>query len=253
MRRKACASVGSARARGATLRLERITWHIAQRENASLCELRTMIAFRSQLLGGVRVTSSSSSTHLAGSSTELLLVAVAEGSTVAFEALYHQTSRKLFGICLRVLADRAEAEEVLQEVFTTVWQKARQFEAGRASAIGWLAMITRNRAIDRLRTLPARESMATIDLAQQIEDPRRPLIDEAQSLADRDRLEGCIHELDWRQRALIRAAFFEGSTYEELATRIGSPLGSVKSWIRRGLMQLRTCLERTAVSLDEQQ
>jgi RNA polymerase sigma-70 factor, ECF subfamily len=201
---------------------------------------------------GVRVASSSSSPPGPGSSTELLLVAIAAGSTLAFEALYRQTSRKLFGICLRVLADRAEAEEVLQEVFTTVWQKARQFEAGRASASGWLAMITRNRAIDRLRALPARGSMATIDLAQQVEDPRRPLIEEAQALADRERLQGCIRELDERQRALIRAAFFEGSTYEELASRSGSPLGSIKSWIRRGLMQLRACLERSAGSADEQ-
>jgi RNA polymerase sigma-70 factor, ECF subfamily len=186
----------------------------------------------------------SSSTRPDSTTPEALLASVALGNRRAFEALYRQTSAKLFGICLRVLAERAEAEDILQEVFATVWQKAAQFDPARASAIAWLAMIARNRAIDRLRTLPARARLAPIDIAEQIADPRIAPFEELRASADRARLETCLHELDARRRTLIYAAFFDGSTYEELAMRSGSPLGSVKSWIRRGLLQLRECLQR---------
>jgi len=176
-------------------------------------------------------------------SPEALLAAIASGSRPAFEALYHQTSGKLFGICLRVLSTRSEAEDVLQEVFTMVWRKAAQFDAGRANAMAWLSMIAHSRAIDRLRMLAARGQLIPIDTAIDLEDPASPL-DETQADADRKRLENCFRELDTRRQALIRAAFFDGSTYEELAARTGAPLGSVKSWIRRGLLQLRGCLDR---------
>lgn len=170
--------------------------------------------------------------------------AVASGDRAAFEQLYRATSSKLFGICLRVLPDRGEAEDVLQEVYTTVWNKAAQFDASRASAITWLAMIARNRAIDRLRASPAPSRQAPIEIAEMVEDPASSPLGEAEDAADRERLGACMDQLDSRRRTLIRTAFFEGATYEDLAARIGSPLGSVKSWIRRGLLQLRACLEQ---------
>lgn len=179
-----------------------------------------------------------------GATAEALLARVALGSRDAFEALYGLTSAKLFGICLRVLPVRAEAEDVLQEVFATIWQKAAQYDATRASALAWLGMITRNRAIDRLRTLATGRQTTPIDLAAELTDPQAAPHDDAERAADRERLDNCLQELDTRRRTLIYAAFFDGSTYEELAVRCGSPLGSVKSWIRRGLLQLRTCLER---------
>lgn len=186
-----------------------------------------------------------SRTRSDGATPEALLASVALGSRDAFEALYRRTSAKLFGICLRVLPERAEAEDVLQEVFAAIWQKATQYDAGRASAMGWLTMIARNRAIDRLRAQPTRARTAPIELAAELADPQSGPPDDAERGADRERLEHCLRELDTRRRTLIRAAFFDGSTYEELAARSGSPLGSVKSWIRRGLLQLRTCLERS--------
>lgn len=175
---------------------------------------------------------------------EKLLADVVLGSRQAFEALYRQTSRQLFAICLRVLAQRAEAEDVLQEVFATVWRKAGQFDAERAGAMAWLAMIARNKAIDRLRALPQAHRTAPLEMAGEIADPAASPHQDAAAAADRVRLESCLRELDERRRSLIRAAFFDGSTYEELAARISAPLGSVKSWIRRGLLQLRECLER---------
>ena len=173
-----------------------------------------------------------------------LLVDVANGSRSAFEALYRATSSKLFGICLRLLSDRAEAEDVLQEVYTSVWHKAAQFDAARASAITWLGMIARNKAIDRLRGLPGLHRSAPIELAEEVADPLASPLQHTEATTERVRLERCLERLDDRRRTLIHTAFFEGATYEELAARSGSPLGSIKSWIRRGLMQLRTCLEQ---------
>ena len=169
---------------------------------------------------------------------------VALGDRNAFETVYRQASGRVFAICLRVLGDRAEAEDVVQEVFTTVWHKAAQFDAARASAITWLGMIARNRAIDRLRAAPSVASLAPIELADDVADHAPTPAAAAERTAEGARLERCLSQLDGRRRSLIRVAFFEGATYEELAARVGSPLGSVKSWIRRGLLQLKACLEQ---------
>ncbi len=177
------------------------------------------------------------------SGLDRLLVDVADGSRNAFESLYRATSPKLLSVCLRVLSDRAEAEDVLQEVFTTIWHKAHQFDPARASPIAWLAMIARNKAIDRLRAHPARGTLTAIEFADDIPDASPSPLQSAVSADERERLEACMAQLEPKRQALIRAAFFEGSTYEELANRSDSPLGSVKSWIRRGLLQLRGCLE----------
>jgi RNA polymerase sigma-70 factor, ECF subfamily len=176
-------------------------------------------------------------------SAEALLAQVALSNRAAFETLYRDTSSRLFGICLRILNERAEAEEVLQEVYTSVWRKAGQFDATRASAMSWLSMMARNKAIDRLRAMPARNARAGLELADQIADPGASPAQQTETVTDRARLEDCLKQLEPKRHSLIRAAFFDGSTYEELAARIEAPLGSVKSWIRRGLMQLRTCLE----------
>jgi len=179
-----------------------------------------------------------------GTSLEALLTQVAMGSRHAFESLYQQTANKLFGVCLRVLTERAEAEDALQEVFATVWKKAGQFDAARGTAGTWLAMIARNKAIDRLRERPDPGRLAPIETAAEVADSDPSPQQQALAGDARRRLEACLQRLDARRRALIRAAFFDGSTYEQLATRTGSPLGSIKSWIRRGLIQLRACLEQ---------
>lgn len=172
------------------------------------------------------------------------LAAVARGDTGAFEQLYRSTSAKLFGVCIAVLASRSDAEEVLQEVFTTIWRKASQYDASRASPMTWLAMMARNRAIDKLRASVVERAGAPIELAEEIPDPSASALAGAQAGEDKRRLDSCMDQLEPQRRKLIRVAFFEGITYEELAQRSGSPLGSVKSWIRRGLAQLKMCLER---------
>ena len=173
-----------------------------------------------------------------------LLLDVAQGDRDAFERLYRSASSRLFGICLRLLPDRAEAEDVLQEVFAAIWHKAEQFDPGRAGAMAWMAMIARNRCIDRLRSPGHAVRTTAIELGEELPDHGDTPVDAAEASNDRERLQRCMQRLDERRRGLIRTAFFEGATYEELATRSGAPLGSVKSWIRRGLLQLRACLEQ---------
>jgi RNA polymerase sigma-70 factor (ECF subfamily) len=180
----------------------------------------------------------------AGDSTQLarLLESVSRGDRQAFGVLYHRTSAKLYGICLRLLGSEAEAQDVLQDVYVAVWQKARRYEAAKASAITWLAVLARNRSIDRLR----RRSLASdgLDAAELIEDDAPSAFDLVGDAQDAERLNLCLDELEDRVRSMIRAAFLDGATYPELAEREGVPLGTMKSWIRRGLQRLRGCLER---------
>jgi RNA polymerase sigma-70 factor, ECF subfamily len=170
------------------------------------------------------------------------LVRAGQGDASAFEELYRRTSAKLFGVCLRIFADRSEAEEALQDAYITIWNKAATFDATRASPITWLATVTRNRAIDRLRA-SGKAGLAPLDEASEVADPA-PLAD-ARLLADADdrALTGCIETLEGRDADFIRSAFLRGATYADLAARDALPLGTVKSRIRRALMKLRECLE----------
>jgi RNA polymerase sigma factor (sigma-70 family) len=168
---------------------------------------------------------------------------VAGGDRAALRLVYDMTAAKLFGVCLRILNDRSEAEDVLQDVYITVWRKAASFDETRASPITWLVAIARNRAIDRVRSAGARGN-EPIEAADSVSDPA-PLASEVlEAEQEKGRLNGCLDELDGRQSAAIRSAFMDGLTYEELAGRTGVPLGTMKSWIRRGLARLRECLER---------
>ena len=166
------------------------------------------------------------------------------GEKAALESIYRATSAKLFGICLRILKDRQEAEDVLQTVYVSVWQRAGTFDSGRASPITWLATLARNRSIDRLRTLRRSASFEPVEAAGEIADDRPDALASLESREDARRLNGCIGELEDRTARAVRSAFFDGATYSDLAERAGVPLGTMKSWIRRGLMKLKECLER---------
>ncbi|MBS0432032.1 MAG: sigma-70 family RNA polymerase sigma factor [Proteobacteria bacterium] len=171
-----------------------------------------------------------------------LLRAVAHGDQSAFADLYRHTSSKLFGICLRMLHERGEAEDVLQDVYVSVWKRAAGFDPSRAAAMTWLITLTRNRAIDRLRRHRERplDDAAIDELA---DDQPTPALD-AESSQQRQRLERCMDALEPKQKSAVRAAFFTGATYNELAERCGVPLATMKSWIRRSLIRLRNCLEQ---------
>jgi RNA polymerase sigma-70 factor (ECF subfamily) len=169
---------------------------------------------------------------------------VAAGDRAALRLVYAATSAKLFGVCLRILGDRSEAEDVVQEVYLTVWRKAARFDDSVASPITWLVAIARNRCIDRLRSGGAARASLPIEAADNVPDAAPSAVERLESGEDQARLKHCLEELEDRQSAAIRAAFLDGLTYEELARRTEVPLGTMKSWIRRGLMKLRACLER---------
>jgi RNA polymerase sigma-70 factor, ECF subfamily len=171
------------------------------------------------------------------------LVRVAGGDRAALRLVYQDTSAKLFGVCLRILKDRGEAEDVLQEVFVTVWRKAVSFDPGRASPITWMVAIARNRAIDRLRASAVSRRMEPIESADAVSDPAPAAVERVELAQQHQRLSRCLEELEARHASAIRAAFLDGNTYEDLAARMSVPLGTMKSWIRRGLLKLRACLE----------
>ncbi|TPG53078.1 sigma-70 family RNA polymerase sigma factor [Sphingomonas glacialis] len=170
------------------------------------------------------------------------LIRTGEEDRAAFRDLYSLTSAKLFGICYRICGERQAAEDVLHDVYLTIWKRAGAYEPARASPITWLATIARNRAIDWQRAQTVRRS-TPIEDAPPILDTA-PLVSETM-LEDEasHQLHACLDSLEERQRAAIRTAFFDGVTYAELAEREAVPLGTMKSWVRRGLARLKACLE----------
>jgi RNA polymerase sigma factor (sigma-70 family) len=172
------------------------------------------------------------------------LARVAGGDRAALRIVYQDTSAKLFGVCLRILNNRSEAEDVLQDVYVTVWRKAAAFDPSRASPITWMVAIARNRAIDRLRASAVSRRMEPIEAADAVSDPAPAAVERVELAQQHQRLAGCLEELEARHATAIRAAFLDGATYDELAVRMSVPLGTMKSWIRRGLLKLRACLKR---------
>lgn len=171
-----------------------------------------------------------------------LLIQTGRNDQQAFAELYKRTSSKLLGVCLRMLRDRGEAEDVLQETYTTVWRRAAGFDAAKASAITWLITLSRNKAIDRLRQ--RREVLLDDPSMLDAIDERPAPAADAESGQEYLRLQKCLDRLEPQQRDSVRKAFFTGATYSELAARCKVPLGTMKSWIRRSLIQLRTCLDQ---------
>lgn len=172
----------------------------------------------------------------------MLLAAVSRGDRKAFATLYERTAAKLYGICLRLMGNEAEAQEVLQEAYVTVWRKADRYEPVKASPITWLAVLARNTAVDRLR----RRTVAQDDIgeAADVEDDSPSAFTLLAQEQETARLYQCLETLDGQARAMIRSAFLEGANYPQLAEREGVPLGTMKSWIRRGLQRLRRCLQQ---------
>lgn len=170
-----------------------------------------------------------------------LLRRVGAGDRSALTAVYERTSAKLYGICLRLLRCEAEAQEALQESYLTIWRKAAQYEEARASPITWMALIAHSRSID----LKRRRSISADNLASagEIADDRLDASAQLQAAEEEDRLRHCLDTLEREARTMIRAAFLDGLSYAELAARAGVPLGTMKSRIRRGLQQLKGCME----------
>jgi RNA polymerase sigma-70 factor (ECF subfamily) len=173
-----------------------------------------------------------------------LIEASAAGSRAAFSALYDAAAPQLFGLALRILKRRDWAEDVLQEALISAWRNAGEYRRALGSGKAWLTVILRNRALDRLRReSAARRLEPSGEALPEIEDPSPSALDLTISGEAGRRLMACLEQLEEVQKRAILLAYFDGLTHEELAARIASPLGTVKSWIRRGLQRLKGCLE----------
>jgi len=171
-----------------------------------------------------------------------LIMRVSLKERAAFDQLYRLTSAKLFGVCLRVLTDRAEAEDALQDVYVKVWNKSDRFVVSDLSPISWLVAIARNHAIDRLRQ--RRERTTELDAALSVEDTAPDPEARAVAGGERRRIDKCLGELDVVRSAAVQGAYLRGESYQELADRHGVPLNTMRTWLRRSLLKLRECLER---------
>ena len=167
---------------------------------------------------------------------EALLARCARQDSRALEELYEQVSPLLLSVLMRLLRTRDLAEDALQDVFVRIWRQAGQYEAQRGRAFAWLVSIARYRAIDMLR---ARKDWVSLDT---VEEPEAPAV-RPESELTQSTLERCMELLSGDQRQCLALAYQQGLSQASIATSVGRPLGTVKSWVRQALRSLRRCLE----------
>jgi RNA polymerase sigma-70 factor (ECF subfamily) len=176
-----------------------------------------------------------------------LLAAIARKDEVALAELYDRYRLILFGLLIRILSSREEAEDVLQEVFLQVWRRAADFDENRGRPFTWLVTLARSRGIDRLRNLAARDRVATAgakEPSEQISDAVADLFKSEQ----RTLVTAALEQLPEEQKGPLILAYFEGLTQSEIAARLGAPLGTIKTRMRTGLMKLRETLGKQTAS-----
>lgn len=176
-----------------------------------------------------------------------LLSRTALGDRGAFAELYAAAGAKLFAVSLRILNDRAQAEEVVQDSFVNIWNHAADYARDKSAPLTWMAAIARNRSLDVVRR---HREVADVDdtLAANLVDEGAAPAHDAQGRQEAHRLQDCLAELDAEQRQTIALAFFHGLTHSELASHLRRPLGTVKTHVRRGLARLRDCLARAGMA-----
>jgi RNA polymerase sigma-70 factor, ECF subfamily len=174
-----------------------------------------------------------------------LLARCALGEEQAFSALYRVCAPKLFAVAVRITRRADWAEDVLQESFVSIWHHAQRYDPGKSAPMTWMTAIVRNRALDLLRRprqADGSEEEYQAALAAIPDDTPGPA-ELLQHSTDARRLAECLQQLSEEQQRSITLAFFHGLSHGELAAHLGKPLGSVKTWIRRGLDRLRACLD----------
>ena len=173
---------------------------------------------------------------------ETMIQQIGQRDRSAFSMLYTNTSAKLFGVALRILNNRAEAEEVLQEAFVKIWQNADRYSANGLSPMTWLITVTRNQAIDRIRARKA----PTDDIADVpgLRDHGPTPEQAALQSSERAQIDACLDELEQDRAAAVRGAYLDGFSYQELASRHEVPLNTMRTWLRRSLLKLKECLSR---------
>ena len=169
-----------------------------------------------------------------------LIAKCAASDRAAFRQLYRDTSAKLMGVLLRMLRERAEAEDALQEVYTRVWLRAGRYDPTKGRGMTWLIAIARNLAIDRLRARPEATSDDGLDTVQD-STPRAETRLVAKGEAKR--MEDCFGTLDPDKADAVKGAYLSGLSYLDLAARHAVPLNTMRTWLRRSLLKLKECLE----------
>lgn len=173
---------------------------------------------------------------------EDLIGRVALGDRKAFSALYDATSAKLFGTVMRVLNDRAGAEDVVQDAYMKIWRHADRYSANGMSPMTWMITIARNTAIDRIR-----RTRATVDLdgvAEHLTAPGPSPEQSAVAAGEARRIAACLDELEQDRGLAVRGAYLEGRSYVDLAETFGVPLNTMRTWLRRSLQSLQECMAR---------
>jgi RNA polymerase sigma-70 factor (ECF subfamily) len=173
---------------------------------------------------------------------EPLLARCAARDQAALAALYERAGPQLLGILMRLLRNRAQAEDALQDVFVRIWQQAAQFDQHRGRAMAWIVSIARNRAIDLQRGQRITVMLDAAELAGAEQMQVTGDYDSTEYSAAQRALRRCLELLGTSQRQCLLLAYQDGLTQERIAQSLGQPLGSVKSWVRRGLQSLRECL-----------
>ena len=158
----------------------------------------------------------------------------------AFRMLYERTSAKLFGVALRILRDKAETEEAIQEIYVKIWQKADRYVMGQTSPISWLCAVARNHALDMVRA--RRPASEDIDVALEIPDAGPSPELQAEASEESAQIARCLATLEPDRADAVRGAYLDGFSYEELAQRHAVPLNTMRTWLRRSLIKLKECL-----------
>ena len=173
---------------------------------------------------------------------ESALEACARGERAALRGLYEREARWLLGVALRIVREREAARDVLQDAFLQIWQRAGTFQRSLGSGRGWVYTVVRHRALDAVRRA-GRETPVGDDI-EAYADSHASSHHEAQQSpsVDAGLLSRCLAALDERKRECVLYAFIDGYTHEQIAQRLAAPVGTVKSWIRRGLISLKACL-----------
>ncbi len=167
---------------------------------------------------------------------------VAAGDRKAFEHVYRATSAKLYGIVLRILRRRELADEVMQDVYLSIWQRARDFDADRASPVTWMATIARNRAIDVVRKRSEAPALTASPDLPDMPDGSPIASELMEHREDYARLLKCLDALSPERQQVVKLAYLDGLSREELALRFGHPVATIKTWLHRSCKQLKDCL-----------
>jgi RNA polymerase sigma-70 factor (ECF subfamily) len=170
-----------------------------------------------------------------------LMAAVAKGDRAAFERLYTATCAKLYGVVLRILRRSDLADEVIQETYLKIWGSAGQFDPALSAPITWMVAIARNRAIDLVRKkadVSLEETPDVLDVAAETPNP----LAGREMTEDLRRLLACIGRLDEERRKLVLLAYYDGWSREQLATKFKKPVNTIKTWLRRSILEIRECL-----------